>query len=158
MKKPSHFKYIGIDPGKSGGITMVHGKSSKTYKCPQRTEDMAILFSLLVGDTSSYDIKVLMERVWARPNNAVRSAFAYGVNYGQWLGIIACHEIPLQTCLPNEWISYYGCDKKLEYQDRKRWLKEKAKSLYPNLNITLTTADSILIADYAMKEHFKNEE
>ena len=158
MKKNSRFKYIGIDPGKSGGVTIIHGKKIKTYKCPQRTEDMAILFSLLIGDTSSYDVKLLMERVWARPNNAVRSAFAYGVNYGQWMGIIACHEVPLQTCLPNQWISYYDCDKKLEYQERKRWLKEKAKSLYPNLNITLTTADSVLIADYAMKEHFKNEE
>ena len=113
MKKTSHFKYIGIDPGKSGGITLINGKDIKTYKCPQRTEDMAMLFSLLVGDTSSYDIKVLMERVWARPNNAVRSAVAYGVNDGQGLGIIACHEIPLQTCLPNEWITYYGCSKEL---------------------------------------------
>ena len=119
---------------------------------------MAMLFSLLVGDTSSYDIKVLMERVWARPNNAVRSAFAYGVNYGQWLGIIACHEIPLQTCLPNEWISYYGCSKELEYQERKRWLKEKAKSLYPSLNVTLMTADSILITDYAKEVHFKDKD
>ena len=154
----SHFKYIGIDPGKSGGITMIHGKDIKTYKCPQRTEDMAILFSLLIGDTSSYDAKVLMERVWARPNNAVRSAFAYGVNYGQWMGIVACHELPLQTCLPTDWIRYYECSKDLEYQERKRWLKEKAKSLYPNLNVTLMTADSILIADYAMKEHFKDKD
>ena len=99
-----------------------------------------------------------MERVWARPNNAVRSAFAYGVNYGQWMAIVACHEIPLQTCLPNEWISYYKCSKDLEYQERKRWLKDKAKELYPKLNVTLMTADSILIADYAMKEHFKNNE
>ena len=158
MQTKSHFKYIGIDPGKSGGITMIHGKDVKTYKCPQRTEDMAILFSLLIGDTSSYDTKVLMERVWARPNNAVRSAFAYGVNSGQWMGIIACHEVPLQTCLPNELIKYYGCSKDLEYQERKRWLKEKAKSLYPKLNVTLMTSDSILIADYAMKEHFKEKE
>ena len=158
MKKSSHFKYIGIDPGKSGGITVIYGKDVKAYKCPQRTEDMAMLFSLLVADTSSYDIKVLMERVWARPNNAVRSAFAYGVNYGQWMGVVACHEIPLQTCLPNEWIKYYKCSKDLEYQERKRWLKEKAKSLYPKLNVTLMTADSILIADYAMKEHFKDKD
>ena len=158
MKKNSRFKYIGIDPGKSGGITMVDGNTFKSYKCPQRTEDMSILFSLLIGETSSYDVKVLMERVWARPNNAVRAAFAYGVNYGQWLGIIACHEIPLQTCLPNEWISYYGCSKELEYQERKRWLKEKAKSLYPTLNVTLMTADSILITDYAKEVHFKDKD
>ena len=158
MKTSSHFKYIGIDPGKSGGITMIYNKDVKTYKCPQRTEDMSMLFSLLVGDTSSYNIKLLMERVWARPNNAVRSAFAYGVNYGQWMGIVACHEVPLQTCLPTDWIRYYECSKELEYQERKRWLKEKAQSLYPNLNVTLMTADSILIADYASKEHFKNKD
>ena len=157
MKKNSHFKYIGIDPGKSGGITVIENGTIKTYKSPQRTEDMSTLFSLLVGSTSSYDIKLLMERVWARPNNAVRSAFAYGVNYGQWMGIVACHEIPLQTCLPNEGIKYYGCRKALEYQERKRWLKDKAKSLYPKLNVTLKTSDSILIADYAKKEHFKGE-
>ena len=33
MKKSSHFKYIGIDPGKSGGITVIHGKDVKAYKC-----------------------------------------------------------------------------------------------------------------------------
>ena len=158
MNKNSHFKYIGIDPGKSGGVTVIDGDEIKAYKCPQRTEDMSTLFSLLVGGTSAYDTKVLMERVWARPNNAVRSAFAYGVNYGQWMGIVACHEIPLQTCLPMEWIKYYGCSKDLEYQESKRWLKEKAKSLYPNLNVTLMTSDSILIADYAKKEHFKDKE
>ena len=30
MKKTSHFKYIGIDPGKSGGITLINGKDIKT--------------------------------------------------------------------------------------------------------------------------------
>ena len=59
---------------------------------------------------------------------------------------------------PNEWIKYYNCSKDLEYQERKRWLKEKAKSLYPNLNVTLMTADSILIAYYAMREHFKDKD
>ncbi len=108
MLKNSHFKYIGIDPGKSGGITMSYKKEVKTYKCPQKTEDMAILLSLLISDTPASKVKVLMERVWARPNNAVRAAFSYGVNYGQWMGIIACHEIPLQTCLPNDWMKYFG--------------------------------------------------
>ena len=31
MTKSSHFKYIGIDPGKSGGITVIHGKDVKAY-------------------------------------------------------------------------------------------------------------------------------
>ena len=35
MKK-SHFKYIGIDPGKSGGITIIDSKNIKTYKTKQK--------------------------------------------------------------------------------------------------------------------------
>ena len=157
MPKNSHFKYIGIDPGKSGGITMSYKKEVKTYKCPQKTEDMAILLSLLISDTPASKVKVLMERVWARPNNAVRAAFSYGVNYGQWMGIIACHEIPLQTCLPNDWMKYFGCPKDLSYTDRKKWHKDKAKYFYPELNVTLMTADSILIADFARNHFFRNE-
>ena len=158
MKK-SHTKYIGIDPGKSGGLVVINEKGkAEAYKCPEKVLDMSLLFQNAVGKTAPDNVKLLMERVWARPNNAVRSAFAYGVNYGQWMGIVACHEVPLQTCLPTEWISYFKCSKDLEYQERKRWLKEKAKSLYPKLNVTLMTSDSILIADYAMKEHFKSEE
>ena len=53
MNKNSHFKYIGIDPGKSGGVTVIDGDDIKAYKCPQRTEDMSTLFSLLVGGTSA---------------------------------------------------------------------------------------------------------
>jgi hypothetical protein len=42
-----------------------------------------------------------------------------------------------------------------EYNDRKKWLKEKAKELYPEVKkVTLATADSILIAHYAKEEFF----
>jgi len=45
----------------------------------------------------------------------------------------------------------------LPVSDRKRWLKAKAKKLYPKLKkVTLKTADAILIAHYA-KEEFFNE-
>ena len=150
MSQSSHFKYIGIDPGKSGGITVIDREDVKAYKCPQRTEDMATLFSLLVGNTSSNDIKVLMERVWARPNNAVRSAFAYGVNYGSWLGIMASNEVDCNPVLPITWMQHIGCPKALKKDIRKRWLKDKAKELCPYIKrVTLITADSILIARYA---------
>ena len=77
----SHFKYIGIDPGAGGGIAVIDENNNiKAYKCPSSSEDMALLFEVLIGDTPSDDIKLLMERVWARPGNAVRAAFTYGVN------------------------------------------------------------------------------
>ena len=116
----SNNKYVGIDPGKSGGIMVIDedGKA-EAYKCPEKVLDMSILFKLIIGDTAPENVSLLMERVWARPGNAVRAAFTYGVNYGQWLGIAASYEIKMYTTLPNDWIKWVGCPKALPVADRK---------------------------------------
>ena len=150
-----HSKVIGIDPGKSGGISVIEDGKVKAYKCPKSSEDMAILFQMCIGSTSAADTRLLMERVWARPTNAVRAAFSYGVNYGQWLGIAATHEVQMNTVIPVSWIKYVGCPKALKRDVRKRWLKQKASDLYPSIKrVTLATADAILITHYAEKEYF----
>ena len=154
--KESRFKYIGIDPGASGGIAVIDEEGNiKAYKCPKSSDEMALLFQMCIGDTPTVDIQLLMERVWARPTNAVRAAFSYGVNYGQWLGIVATHEVQMNTAIPVAWIKWVGCPKALKRDVRKRWLKEKARELYPDVNkLTLATSDAILITHYAKEEYF----
>ena len=155
----SHFKYIGVDPGVSGGFVMIDEEGDMyAVKCPKKVIDMAATFLSAVGDTAPEDVKFLMERVWARPNNATRTAFVYGVNYGQWLGIAASNEIKMYTTLPLEWIKWTGCKKGLPKTERKNWLKAKAKELYPDIKkITLATSDAVLIAHYAREEYFNDE-
>ena len=155
---PFRFKYIGIDPGISGGLAVIneHGEI-KAYKCPSSSDDMSLLFEVCMGDTAPDDVRLLMERVWARPTNAVRAAFSYGVNYGQWLGIASCNEIKMNTIIPVEWIRWIGCPKALKRDVRKRWLKEKASNLYPEIKrVTLKTSDAILITKYAKEEYFND--
>ena len=149
-----------------GTLQKCHGQDKPKQKrknqqiepeCPKSSEEMALLFQILIGSTPAADIKLLMERVWARPTNAVRAAFSYGVNYGQWLGIAATHEIQMNTVIPVKWIQWVECPKALKRDVRKRWLKEKAGELYPDVNkLTLATSDAILITHYA-KEEFFNE-
>ena len=111
-----------------------------------------------MGNTAPDKIRLLMERVWARPTNAVRAAFSYGTNYGQWLGIAASHEIKMSTVIPVDWIKWVGCPKALKRDVRKRWLKEKARELYPKVNkLTLATSDAILITHYAKGEYFNEK-
>ena len=155
----SNKKYIGIDPGKSGGIMVIDELGEATaYKCPAEALDMSILFKLIIGETAPDDVELLMERVWARPGNAVRHAFTYGVNYGQWLGIAASHEIKMNTVIPNCWIKWIGCPKALPVPDRKRWLKNKAIKLFPDLKkVTLATSDAILITHYAKEKYFNEK-
>jgi len=155
----SRFKYIGIDPGASGGLAVIDARGQmKAFKCPKSSDDMALLFQIVMGDTPPDKVKLLMERVWARPTNAVRAAFSYGTNYGQWLGITACNEIKMNTVIPVEWIKWVGCPKALKRDVRKRWLKEKARELYPDVNkLTLATSDAILITHYAKGEYFNGK-
>ena len=153
----SRFKYIGIDPGISGGLAVIDEYGTiNAFKCPGSSDEMTSTFIVAMGDTAPCDIKLLMERVWARPTNAVRAAFSYGVNYGQWLGISSSHEIKMNTVIPTEWIRWIGCPKALKSVIRKRWLKEKAKELYPEIKrVTLKTSDAILITRYAKEEYFE---
>ena len=104
----SHSNYIGIDPGKSGGITRIYKGYIESFKCPDTVEGMDEVFKKMLQfcdlKIPVKNTKLIMERVWARPNNATRSAFTYGVNYGQWLGIFASNGIKVNTILPTEWI------------------------------------------------------
>ena len=153
-------KYIGIDPGASGGLTVIDEDNNiRAFKCPDKVVEISALFDIAVGNTAPVNVKFLMERVWARPNNASRYAFAYGVNYGQWLGISATADVHIHTEIPQNWIKWFKCPSGVEKRDRKNWLKNKAKELYPKLKkVTLATADSVLIAHYAKhSDYFKGK-
>ena len=144
-----HSKIIGIDPGKSGGLCIISKEGIKAYKCPKTAFEMASLFEVAIGNNPVSSINVTIEQVWARPSNGSRHSFAYGTNYGEWLGIIACHELIPTLILPLTWMKHFNCPKGLKVEIRKRWLKDKAKEFYPELNkVTLATADAILITKY----------
>ena len=151
-----HFKkFIGIDPGKSGGIAVLTGKTVKVYACPRTVEDMAVLMGLCLSDVSAYEVKVSVEKVWARPHDAKGSIWKFAENYGMWFGIAGAYELDLKTVSPQMWMKYFETPK-LDKPRRKRYLRDKARSLYPDLKkITLKTADAILVATYA-KENDNN--
>ena len=152
MKKSSHSDskiYIGIDPGKSGGICVIEDEFIKAYACPDNIQDMALVFAMAISVSETKTIIPFIEKVWARPTDAKSSIWKFAENYGIWLGIAGAYEIDLQTVAPQTWIKYFKTPK-LEKSRRKRYLRDKARSMYPNLKkVTLKTADAILIASYA---------
>ena len=64
----------------------------------------------------------------------------------------------METVIPVSWIKWIGCPKALKRDIRKRWLKERAKELFPELKkVTLATSDAILICHYAREEYFNEK-
>lgn len=139
--------YIGIDPGKAGGICFLMDDEIKTFKCPATTHDMA---EELILAKDIRKCTAVVERVHSFPGQGVASTFNFGYNYGVWLGILSALHIPYQLCLPRKWMKFYGSMPK-EKKDRKNHLKQLAQQMYPDHKVTLYNADAILLANYLKK-------
>ena len=141
---------IGIDPGVNGGVAIIDDKwkdkAIEAVKCPDTIKDMADYLNVHCYD----NIKTLciIEKVHSFPGQGVRSVFTFGKNYGQWLGILASHDIPYKEVPPQTWMKHYGSMPRDRGQ-RKRHLKHLAQSLYPSIKVTLYNADAILLANYS---------
>ena len=141
--------YIGIDPGKSGGICFLMDDDIRSFKCPETTHDMT---EELILAKDIRKCTAIVEKVWRFQGQGVKSVFSFGYNYGLWIGILSALKIPYILVPPNKWIKYYSVPK-LERKDRKNYLKQLAQQMYPNHKITLYNADAILLANYLKKTH-----
>ena len=154
MKMDSHSEvYVGIDPGKSGAICVIEDDFIKAIPCPDNIQDMALVFAMSISINKTKKVVAYIEKVWARPTDAKGSIWKFAENYGVWKGIAGAYEIELLEVSPQKWIKYFETPK-LEKSRRKRYLRDKARSMYPDLKkVTLKTADAILIASYAKETH-----
>ena len=148
---------IGIDPGRSGAMAVWSDGIEKAIKCPSSSKEMADI----IKSVGNKNVVAYVERVWARPSNATRAAFTFGVNYGEWLGILATLNIKTVLVTPQTWMKYYKDKFKIklpkEKKDRKNKLKEMAAE-YTDKKVTLYNADAILIAVYGFIEQNKSRE
>jgi hypothetical protein len=153
---------IGIDPGANGGLAYLSDEHLEVFKCPKNAEAMGTLINRCISNSEigGYTLSAVIEEVWARPMNSVRSSFTFGVNYGKWLGILGHSFIPRIKVIPQTWMSEYQPLPR-NYTERKNSLLSIAEELSHDYEIKVTkqTADAILIAFWGMNNHnIKTEE
>jgi len=151
--------FIGIDPGKRGGISWIHYDTEEkteelfAHKCPGTYEEMWDTLNIATGAylDDIKDIHCTIEHVWAMPWDTPKTAFTFGTNFGAWLTCIEIMGLEYDYVSPKKWQTYFSTPK-LDKKERKRWLKEMASSHIPPENqqqkVTFNTADAILIAIY----------
>ena len=147
----SDITYIGIDPGKSGGVCFINKDNIRVCKCPDTVHDMSEEVALA---TDIGRCIAVMEKVHSMPGQGVRSVWTFGQNYGTWLGILATLKVPYTLITPYTWMKYYGSMPK-DKPNRKRYLKQLAQQLYPNTKVNLYNADAILLAHYLQQTHLE---
>ena len=133
---------VGIDPGQSGGIALLHDEGPPlVWKMPATEKDVYILLSdhVIPAHTHAY-----LERVAAMPKQGVSSTFKFGQHYGMLRAFLVALEIPFTTVTPGVWQRRLGCLSKGD----KNVTKAKAQEQFPNIKVTHATADALLIALY----------
>ena len=161
MPKPIRRKtdkvYIGIDPGKSGGLVAIQATSLGSIvvtPMPATERDVWDWFAAIPSEGSF----AVIEKVHSMPKQGVASSFTFGQGYGFLRCCLIASELPFEDVIPRNWQKALGIRPRKKTESNHQWknfLRGKAQQLFPNIaqEITLLTADALLIAEYCRREH-----
>lgn len=144
-----------IDPGRSGGIAVRWSDGNITAKKMPDTP-YALYEELLLSGTEKS--AVYIERIpktigFNRPASAMSVLFE---NYGLCQGISIALKARVELIRPQEWMKRFSAVRgKRSQSEWKRYLKDIASRIYPDLKVTLNTADALLLLDYAIDRENK---
>ena len=134
-------QYIGIDPGQSGGITILDDTTIHTCKLSETEQDVWCWLNENVNMLAS---AATIEKVHAMPKQGVSSSFTFGKNFGFLIGLLTALQIPFMFVTPQQWQKGMQCLTKGD----KNISKSAAQRLWPKVKVTHAIADSMLIAEY----------
>jgi hypothetical protein len=153
--------WIGIDPGRTGGITILSSDGDKPSIHPMPETEKDIWEMLKKFEHSPYyKTQAVIEKVGGyigggegeKGGGAANgnSMFKFGCSYGGLrMALIGCG-IPFLEVPPQTWQKHYGLirtrtEKKNQFKSR---MRAKAQQLLPSGKITVAVADSVLLALY----------
>jgi hypothetical protein len=149
--------YIAIDPGVGGGIAYVDTDgSTHALPMPGTLHDMDTQLMILCtahnttsADTPTVFLEELPKFAGKMSGSSMATMFR---NYGRIEGILAAYGARIEYLPPKKWQAALGLgDKKTHGNRWKAHLKGRAQALYPQLTVTLKTADALLILEAGIK-------
>ena len=136
--------YLGVDPGKSGGISAIWDDGVPFGQCCRFDGTEHDVAEWLKG----FDLecaRAVVESVGAMPAQGVSSSFKFGQQYGFCRGVLTGLQIPFKLVHPSKWQGAMKC----RTRGDKNVSKAAAQRLWPKVKITHRNADSLLLAEYA---------
>ena len=147
--------YIGIDPGKNGGIAIL-SDTIPDVTVRVFSEDELLHICKTFRKTFNEDCICYLEHVHAMPKQGVSSTFNFGMNFGFIQGVLKAYSIPYELVTPQKWKKEFSCT------SDKNTSIEVCKSLFPGVNLTATErckkdhdgiAEALLIAEYGRRHY-----
>lgn len=146
--------YIGIDPGLSGALAVIHNVNDTENIISEPFSETSYL-DILKYVSKKSDTKVCcLEHVSAMPKQGVVSTFNFGSNFGWIQGVLQAYCIPYELVRPQKWKKEFGitADKNTSIEVCQRLfpeldLRRSEKSKKPDDGI----AEALLMAEYAKR-------
>lgn len=152
-------RYIGVDPGVSGGIAVIlgDGQCETVSSMPATPKDLWLLLSTWSSALFRNVIaKALVEKLGGMPRDKNGKPMQSGTtmqvmgrNRGHVEMALIGHGIPMEELLPRQWQAMMGVlgDGKETRTQKKNRHKAKAQELFPGVKVTLATCDALLLAE-----------
>ena len=148
----------GIDPGKSGSCAILGEDNSIRFIDWPKDDTYSIVFERMTNMLAQHDIELcVIERVHALPKQGVTSMFSFGQNYGAWLMLLCCMQIPHIIVTPQQWMKTLVTKK--DGNDTKTRVLNVCKRLFPSAAFTGPRggvkdgrADALMMAYYARQQ------
>jgi len=146
--------YIAIDPGVGGGIAYTDTDGSvHALPMPATLHDLERQLWILCKEEAPEITTVFLEELPKFAGKMSGSSMATMFrNYGRIEGLLAAYGARIEYLPPKKWQTALGLgDKKTHGPRWKAHLKGRAQALYPQLTVTLKTADALLILEAGIK-------
>jgi len=144
---------IAVDPGAVGGFAIATYPYKvldvDAVKMPKGIEaQLELMESLAEGCEVE---QFFIENVGGyRPGNSGPSAAKFGRHVGFLEGVILAKHWPMVKVAPITWMKKVVPDRPREKEARKKYIKAQMQEGYPDLKVTLATADALGILTYAI--------
>lgn len=149
-KRPGHTQFA-VDPGKQGGIAVRYPCDNVlAFRMPDTEGDVRDLFVRLYNPDNPTIAYVEKVGGYIGGAGAPGSAmFNFGRNFGFILGTLAGLYIRTELITPQQWQKRLGLgtSKGMTPVQWKNKLKEEAQRRFPDIKVTLKTADALLILE-----------
>ena len=145
--------FIGIDPGKSGGIACIDTEDGICYTVPYSDKELLDLCSSESG--KGQNVVCCLEKVGAMPGQGVVSMFSFGQSVGYIKGVLESFRIPYQEITPQKWKREFGLT------SDKAKSAEVCRKLFPDISLLATPrckkphdgmTEALLMAEYARRK------
>jgi hypothetical protein len=146
--------YLGIDPGGNGGTAALNKKGDLKLLIKHSKVNNKQYIDQLLKLKGKIEYAVI-ENVWGLPGQNAAANSKLDRSFGRCETALVLLGCDYDLIVPKKWQQFYEMQKEKK-ENKYKWktrLMEKAKDLFPNDTVEREEADSILIANYALKNH-----